>query len=493
MAPDNMAERVAELISAHRRCAPEPLDSELSALEARLGEPVRVAVVGRVKAGKSTVVNALLGQAVAPTDVSECTKLVNWFRYGQPQRVVVDLEGGGSREVQLTPAGRLPSELGTSGTPAIAVNAYLANDTLRSMTLIDTPGLGSVHEGLSMSTRELLAASRDTSAAAAKADAVVLLMSQVVMEDEIEALALFRASDPRRQRASAGNVLGVLSRADQLGDGNDDPWKLAVDLAANYAERLRAELATVVPVMGLLAETAESAALTEPDARDLAALAAMEPERFERLLWSGDRFVSGDAPVASESRQRLLELLDLYGLRRAVELIRDGKRGAVALRKELSQLSGIANLKRTLIAQFRERDHLLKVRSALEQLHELSFAQADDETDAERLRALRTDVEALRLSPAMHRIAEMEASYECAAGLVPLPAPLLEEAARLFGSGTLAERMGVDPADTEALARFAEEGMARWRCLLATTTSPVAGRVARTAHRTYQLAWGRAS
>jgi len=99
MAPDNMAERVAELISAHRRCAPEPLDSELSALEARLGEPVRVAVVGRVKAGKSTVVNALLGQAVAPTDVSECTKLVNWFRYGQPQRVVVDLEGGGSREV----------------------------------------------------------------------------------------------------------------------------------------------------------------------------------------------------------------------------------------------------------------------------------------------------------------------------------------------------------------------------------------------------------
>lgn len=93
----------------------------------------------------------------------------------------------------------------------------------------------------------------------------------------------------------------------------------------------------------------------------------------------------------------------------------------------------------------------------------------------------------------MHRIAEMEASYECAAGLVPLPAPFSEEATRLFGSGTLAERMDIDQADNEALTRFAEEGMARWRCLLATTTSPATGRVARTAHRTYQLAWGRTS
>ena len=288
-------------------------------------------------------------------------------------------------------------------------------------------------------------------------------------------------------------MLGVLSRADQLGDGTEDPWKLAVDLAASYAERLRAELATVVPVMGLFAETAESAALPEPDARDLAGLATMDPEQFERLLWSGDRFVSGDTPISGEARERLLGLLDLYGLRRAVELIREGKKGAVALRRELSQLSGIANLKRTLIAQFRERDHLLKVRSALEQLHGLSFARTDDEAGAERLRALRTDVEALRLSPSMHRIAEMEASYECAAGLVALPAPLLEEATRLFGPGTLAERMGIDVDDTGSMARFAEEGMARWRILLATTTSPVAGRVARTAHRTYQLAWGRAS
>jgi len=493
MASDNMVEQVAELISAHQRRAPEPVRSELSALEARLAEPVRVAVIGRVKAGKSTVVNALLGRCVAPTDVSECTKLVTWFHFGQPQRVVVELDGGGSRELQLTATGRLPAELGTGTESAVAVHAYLANDTLRTMTLIDTPGIGSVHEGLSLSTRELLAARRDSSEAAANADAVVLLMSQVVMEDELEALALFQASDPRGQRASAGNVLGVLSRADQLGDASADPWQLAHELAASYAERLRAELSTVVPVMGLLAETAEAAALTEADARELAALAAMEEQQLERLLWSGDRFVSGDAPVSAQHRQNLLTLLDLYGLSRATELIRGGLKGASALRRELSQLSGIANLKRTLLAQFHERASLLKVRSALDRLHDLSFTHLGDGVDLEPLEALRSDVEALRLSPGMHDIAEMEAGYECATGLVPLPARLLEEARCLFGPGTVGERLGVDDADLDALARCAEQGMARWQSVLATTGSPAAGRVARTAHRTYQLIWGMAS
>ena len=322
MASHNMSERVAELISTHRRNASEPLESELSALESRLAEPVRVAVVGRVKAGKSTLVNALLGQSVAPTDVSECTKLVTWFRYGHPQRVVAELEGGGVREVQLTSEGRLPAELGTGDATVAAVQVYLANDTLRSMTLIDTPGIGSVHDDLSSSTRELLSASRDTSAAAAKADAVVLLLSQAVMEDDLEALALFQAADTGGRRATASNVVGVLSRADQLGDGSVDSWELAAELAAGYAQRLRSQMATVVPLMGLLAETAETAALTELDARQLAALAAMDPDEFERLLWSADRFGSAEASVTTESREHLLALLDLYGVRRVTGLVR---------------------------------------------------------------------------------------------------------------------------------------------------------------------------
>ena len=41
---------------------------------ARFDEPLRVAIAGKVKAGKSTLLNALVGEAIAPTDAGECTR-----------------------------------------------------------------------------------------------------------------------------------------------------------------------------------------------------------------------------------------------------------------------------------------------------------------------------------------------------------------------------------------------------------------------------------
>ncbi|NLH68587.1 MAG: GTP-binding protein, partial [Brooklawnia sp.] len=53
-------------------------DAQASALlvdlENRLQEPLRVAIAGIVKAGKSTLLNALLGEQIAPTDAGECTR-----------------------------------------------------------------------------------------------------------------------------------------------------------------------------------------------------------------------------------------------------------------------------------------------------------------------------------------------------------------------------------------------------------------------------------
>ena len=50
----------------------------------RLDEPLRVAIAGKVKAGKSTLLNALVGEQVAPTDAGECTRVVTWYRDGTP-------------------------------------------------------------------------------------------------------------------------------------------------------------------------------------------------------------------------------------------------------------------------------------------------------------------------------------------------------------------------------------------------------------------------
>ena len=484
---NELIKHVADVVTRAEELAPEAVGARLRALQVRLLEPVRIAVVGRVKAGKSTLVNALLGVPVAPTDVSECTRVVTWFRYGRPERLVVALKSGRELEAQLTPEGTLPAELPAPVEEIASLEVYLANEALRSMILIDTPGLGSVHGEYSASTEQLLAAGEYSAATAA--DAVVFLLNQPVMKDELDALARFGANG-EGELGSAATAMGVLSRADQLSQDSRDCWQVAVDLAGQYAGVFQDHVATVVPVMGLIAATAEAAALTEPDARQIARLAAMDPKEFGRLLWSVDRFTSGEAPVPPDARERLLELLDLYGVERAVDLVRrGGATGAFALRRELSSLSGIADVKGVLSSLFAEQDHVLKVRSALEELQRISFA-AGGGSGPGTLSWLRDEVERLRLDPVMHPIAELEVWHDVCTGRLGMPTELADEMRRMFAPGEAAARLGADTEDPEALRELAEGGMVRWRAFMNSEASPGQGRACRVVIRSYRLLWG---
>jgi hypothetical protein len=483
-----LIEHVSELISAGKSLVPASLQSTLDDLERRLREPVRVAVVGRVNSGKSTLVNALLAQRVAPTDVSECTRLVTWFHYGHPQRIEVELVDGSRVDTQLGPDGLLPNELGLPLVRVKALHCYLANDTLRWMTLIDTPGIGSVHEEFSQQTEELLAVERDSADAAQRADAVVFLMNQVMMEDELQALQMFRGATPGEGETSAANAVGLLSKADQLGDGTQDPWGVALELAGVYAGKFRDEVAAVVPVIGLVAETAETATLSETDTRHLLALAGMDPKQLERLLWSADRFVSADAPVSSEDRESMLAKLDLYGIERAIAFLRDGVTGAVALRGELAKTSGIAEVKRTLATYFHEQDHILKVRSALDVLERLTYTVVEPE-DSSGLLRLRGSVEKLRLDPAMHQVNELQAWHDCCTGRVNLDPEQLTEVERLFAPGTPARKLGLSGSGPDQLRESAKESMVRWRTYMVTNADPDQSKLARVVLRSYQQLW----
>ena len=74
----------ALLTAAAAAYADHPTGSRVVAdLARRLEEPLRVAVAGRIKAGKSTLLNALLGEEVAATDAGECTLVPTWYRHGE--------------------------------------------------------------------------------------------------------------------------------------------------------------------------------------------------------------------------------------------------------------------------------------------------------------------------------------------------------------------------------------------------------------------------
>ncbi len=486
MPASELIERVARLIEANAERFQEGPRAEIEELGTRLREPLRIAIVGRVKAGKSTLVNAVLGQRVAPTDVSECTRVVTWFTYGRPERVVIRMRDGSELATQLADDGMLPRELPVPLEQVASIRAHLANASLRSMTLIDTPGLGSVHEEYSRATEELLA--RSSTEAASAADAVVFILGNAVMADEVETLKLFQESDGNGDGGSAANAVGVLSRADQLSDGTRDSWDVAVELAGRYAESFTASVATVVPVAGLIAETAEAAMLTERDAGAVNLLAKLDPASFDRLLWSADRFVGAEvAEVDPDTRERLLGLLDLYGIRVAVQAVRQGATSATALRKQLSRTSGISTVKQTFGSYFSDQDHVLKVRSVLDALGRLAFTY-QGKAPADALARLRSEVEQLHDDPVMHPIAELEVLHAANRGRVKLPPDLDAEMRKVFAPASVQTRLGVETDDPEAMREAARSGMARWRTFML-SAGPSEGHAARVVTRSYQLIW----
>src|SRR5687768_15808808 len=89
-------------------------------------------------------------------------------------------------------------------------------------------------------------------------------------------------------------------------------------LAKKKAQALRRQVADVVPVVGLLAETTEAGRLTAADCESLRALAALPAVDRAVLMASVDLFTTRECEIPAEQRERLLRLLDLYGIQFAV-------------------------------------------------------------------------------------------------------------------------------------------------------------------------------
>src|SRR6266545_3782641 len=118
-----------------------------------------VACVGQFKRGKSTLINALIGGDLLPTGVVPVTAAITIVRYGATPRVLARFAGGSEREIDRSAIADYVAEERNPGNrkqvQAIEINA--PSPILASgMCLIDTPGLGSVFETNSETTRRFL-------------------------------------------------------------------------------------------------------------------------------------------------------------------------------------------------------------------------------------------------------------------------------------------------------------------------------------------------
>src|SRR2546421_615931 len=239
MAPGPLSSRVADLCQEVGHRLGGAAQTQVHDVRRRLGEPLRVAIAGRLKAGKSTLVNALIGRRVAPTEVGECTRIVTQFRYGTSDRVDVVRRNGTRASLPLDEAGMIPQRLGVPWAEIGYVDVTLTSDHLRDLTVVDTPGLASANASVSAPARRVLF----TEGAA--------------------------GSDPHAAPGTA-------------------------------------------------APPTEAGRLTAADCEALRELARLPQSERAVLLASVDLFTTRECSVSREARERLLRLLDLYGISFAI-------------------------------------------------------------------------------------------------------------------------------------------------------------------------------
>ncbi|HEY3005401.1 MAG TPA: dynamin family protein [Kribbellaceae bacterium] len=438
MTDDLQAAILALLEQARPHARTPEATRRLDEIAGRLTGPLRLAIAGKVKAGKSTLLNALLGEELAPTDAGECTRIVTWYHQSDRPHATLFPTTGDSRERPYRrDTGALQVDLGGLD-PADVDHLEVGWPTsrLRDLTIIDTPGIASISADVSARTQRVLAADDGR---VPVADAVLYLLRHTHSTD-IRFLESFH--DDELAHGTPMNAVGVLSRADEIGACRLDSMTVADRVARRYeAEpRMRRLCPVIVPVNGLLAHAATT--LREAEYALLATLAKASADEIAQLLLTADRLASRPTalPVTELERQHLLERFGLFGVRLSVELIRSGAAPTASeLSTELTERSGLNRLRDVLFHQFEARSRVLKARSAVSALQDL--LRGEEFAGAHELQSRLEEVGA-----GAHEFQEVRLLSDLRSGATALPPDRREELDRLFGGN------GHDPASRLGLA-----------------------------------------
>jgi hypothetical protein len=370
--------------------APGELVERLRALTAQVGRPCVVAVVGRVNAGKSTFINALLGDDFALVGTTETTATVTSFSYGKPDpERPVRCHWRDGRVTEETPAflaglqGSDPEAL-RRAEGIERLEYLLPNPLLRGVTLVDTPGLGAAVDAHQDRTAEFLDLrdelrrrhDAETRRINDTADAIIYLVGAVALTDDRSVVDQF--SEATAGRARAMNALGVLAKVDL----DEKVIARREELAKSITEQLDPQLNVVLPVSAGLARAC--ARLEEdPELLDrVAATGRAIPRATLEILLSDDELFCEhelpECPVAVDTRRDLRRAIAIEWRVAATVLALAGDAATPqVLLERLRELGGFDRLRRTLQEHFLERAHILRcfriVRDAKDVLNGLRF------------------------------------------------------------------------------------------------------------------------
>ena len=305
----DFAETAPQLLLQHPETAKIALEIDRQKLAEQLGTQFTVAVIGQMKAGKSTLLNAIIGKDLAPTGVSESTATVNHFRY--------DAEGDLSDKFRVhwedgRTENRALDELNAwTGTEENAkktkfLDFFAGSDFLKTAIITDTPGTRSVEDSHEQAAQGIISdkLESETFLYGERAHAVIYVVNPVARREDKDLLRVFGAAR-RLPGASPANSIAVVQKWELMPLGEADRK------CERLYNQLREEVCEVFPASGLLANALR---VMPEDSWNLLAKFAVEstPEAFMHMLRMDRYFLRDDSKTSGASldlatRNRLYE------------------------------------------------------------------------------------------------------------------------------------------------------------------------------------------
>lgn len=409
------------LDNAKQLCGEYPdtqvLKEILVQMRSRLSTPLRVAVVGIMKAGKSTFMNALMGADLISTGSLETTYTVCWFRYGKVPSLTVCFRDGSQMETAFGDLEKWSVRQCAAVNPRINDVKYLIiyypAEILKTLEFIDTPGLNSIYGIDEKNTLDFLAVkgSEDTLYEAGMADAIIYAFSHTVRGFDQEILKAFHGKGAAQ--VSPINSVGILTKVDVTGIWDIWGENSPVETAGSVADTLMSNSGmkqlffTILPVCAKVCEGYSQ--LSEDDWRDLRKIAldgiscgmemdsGIEYEKLQDLLFDAGEFTSSTDEMYQQlgdikSRKHLMELLGQYGILEIVRQLQQGKTPE-EIGTILHEVCGIKAVEELLFSHFSSRTFLIKTQYIFNYLLSRIHHMKQERDTSERLHRICNQVE----------------------------------------------------------------------------------------------------
>lgn len=367
-----------------------PAEEALRELLQSARKPFNVAIFGRMKTGKSSLINALLGAPLAITGTEEATATINLISYtDDPQLLGKFTVHWIGRPPENFPLAELQRDW-TGKTDEVKgrvkqtryIQLYSDYPSLKLHEVIDTPGTGSdvvEHENAArdiLNSFSELAANNGT-----RPDALVYVFPPVGRENDEEALQTFRAGC--LPGSDAYNSVGVLHKWDHIYWENGGDFSEIQHKADVLKEAMHGLLANVFPVSAPLGTAAQL--LPDSFFNELMVLFSKKGDQINSLLKRDERWDRD--PQCRAVREIAGDFLPWSSFQIIVrECLKQQDCGIAETRKRILALSGLPALRDFLDRNFFAMGAIIRQKQNVAKLEKIRAA-AISAVDAERKRA----------------------------------------------------------------------------------------------------------